>query len=153
MSQEKPVSFHVVEDFDILIGKDRLVKIPRLKLKNATKVLNIISSSLAEDTNMTFKIISDARKADILLNKDALDSYAESLRKFIPEMIERKNYGIIISLLKEISEGIITDEILNETQFEESVKIAQYLIEQNFGSLKNLFASLQAISTSVKTGN
>lgn len=149
MSEFKPVSFHVVDDFKVMVGKDQQeLSIPRISFSRAGRVVQVVGEAIAEDSGMVLEIIGESRRADTLLTRDAFSSYSEKVKKVIPMLMNTKNITAVKNLLKFVSCEIITDEIIDEMQYSEAVELAAYLINQNFEPLKNLSASLEAIGTS-----
>jgi hypothetical protein len=151
MDMSKAISFNLKDDFVIQVGeKNTEIKIPRLKYKNAGTVLRIIGEVIADDNAKAIQSIGEAARANAASNKKGYDEYAAFIKKVQPALLESKSVTIIGNVLKIVSEDAITDEHLNEMQYEETARLAAYLIEKNFESLKNFTASLQAISTSAK---
>jgi hypothetical protein len=147
----KPLTFYLNDDFTICIGKaQRELKVPRLSWVAAGKVLDAIANVLANDNSAAIEGAGLASRASITMEKKAFEAHADYLKKIIPLLVRSKNYDVVKNLLFQISEGVVTDKETGEMQFNEAVAMLTYLLDANFAALKNLSASLQAISTSAK---
>lgn len=147
-----PVSFRLNDDFVVHIGADKkTITIPRLKFKNAGKLIGVVSSALAEDAVNTFKIMGEAKKVDVLFTDGkVLRDYGVMISDLIPQILKEKNVTFISKLLKIVSEEVITDELIEEMDYSEATGLLTHLINENFASKKNLDSCLKVISTTEK---
>ena len=145
----KPVSFRRTDNFVITYGKDaNKIEIPRLSFSKGEEVIRIITLALSQDASASLNIISMNYNAkqnnDAKKGKEIIDGISAVVEK----VLQYKLYGMLKELLTSVSEGVITNEVFNELQFGEATGILQYLLNENLMPLKNLFASLDAITTS-----
>jgi len=148
------ISFNVREDFKIKTGKeDREITIPRLLFKNTRPIFELISAIITQDAKASFKIIQEAAKVQTALHKKSFESFSKAVELVMPQIIREKNYDKIAELLKLVSEGVLTKEIVEDMQYNEACDLLAFLLNKNFESLKNLSASLQAMNMSVRNEN
>ena len=143
MEKGKAINFHVSEDFEFEVGAKRTnVKVPRMKFATGNKVILRIAEIQAADAETAIKLLLQAKEGDKNIISD--------VQNMVKKVIKEKNVDLIKELLSIISEGSLTDKIINgsECQYDEVINILDFLINANFGSLKNLSASLKAISSS-----
>lgn len=144
------ITFHLDDDFHIVVGSKKTeVIVPRLKMKDAKKVLASVSRVVAEDNAKAIESIGAAARANSSISKEGFGDYAELIRRAVPALMESKYLAIVEQLLSDLSEGVLGGHV-QDMQYEEAVKIVSFLLDKNFESLKNLSASLQAISSSAK---
>ena len=147
------VNFHVDDDFKIKVGKKgEEIKVPRLLFRKTEAVLSAIANILVEDSNAAFQIIQESTKIKTVLKTKAFESFSKVMEKVLPKLIVEKNLGKIKNLLFLVSNNVINDDEIDKMQYTETCDVLSYLLTQNFSSLKNLSASLQAISSSVQSG-
>jgi DNA polymerase III delta prime subunit len=138
------ISFHIHDNFKIKIGlTDHEVVVPRMKFITGGKVITRIAQIQGKDIKGAINVLMQVQKGGDV-------SVIENIESVVSALIKEKNFDIIIELISMISEGTITEEIINqyECQHDEVLKILSYLIDGNFSSLKNLFASLKVITSS-----
>jgi hypothetical protein len=143
MEKGKAINFHVSEDFEFEVGAKRTnVKVPRMKFATGNRVILRIAEIQASDVETAMKLLLQAKSG----NK----SIVADVKSMVKKVVEGKNVNLIKELLSIISEGSLTDKIVSESecQYDEVISILDFLINANFGSLKNLSASLEAISSS-----
>lgn len=146
------VGFYVDDDFKIKIGKEGTeITVPRLLFKQTSKILSAVADILVEDSKAAFRIIQESTKVKTVLKSKAFEQFSEVLAEVLPKLIVEKNIGKISDLLDKVSSSTITEKHIEEMQYTEACDMLAYLLTQNFASLKNLSASLQAISSSVKS--
>ena len=147
------VNFHVDDDFKIKVGKKgEEIKVPRLLFRKTEAVLSAIANILVEDSNAAFQIIQESTKIKTVLKTKAFESFSKVMEKVLPKLIVEKNLGKIKNLLFLVSDNVINDGDIEKMQYTETCDVLSYLLTQNFLSLKNLSASLQAIGSSVQSG-
>jgi hypothetical protein len=137
------ISFYVNDDFKIKVGKDQKeFTIPRMKFLTGEKVVQKIAEVQAKDIKGAVNLLIKVKNGD---NKIVSD-----ISETVKTLINEKNFGIVLSIIDLVSEHVLNEKLLRETdcQYDEVLKILVYLIENNFSSLKNLSASLQAITSS-----
>ena len=141
------VTFRTEEDFLFEIGKEKnQVAVPRMTFLTAKKVIATIGNYVATDMAKGVEAAAAAGKVTISGGR-AVAEYTKAIAIIIPTLLQNKNIEIIEKLLIDISEETITPEMVSQMQYEEAAKILSYLLEKNFEALKNLSASLQAISS------
>jgi len=145
------ISFRTMEDFVFEIGKDKIVlNVPRMDYLSAQKVLEAIAGYEAEERAFTLKTLGKAKKSETFMDDKNWEDFSKFLVTSLPTLALNSSFHKVKKLLNLISNDIIKDEHLKMMQYEEAVSILTYLIENNFGALKNLSASLQTIDMSVK---
>lgn len=146
------VRFRTDSDFVVALGKEgKSYTIPRLAFRDAKKVLDTVARATALCDSMAAKIAMAAGIADPE-KSDEVNAVVQLMMLTIPVIIKNNGYLILNDLLPMLTCGVVTPEVAEELQYEEVCGLINHLIEGNFGSLKNLFASLQAITTSAKSG-
>lgn len=135
----EPVSFRLNEDFKVKLGKDQTeITIPRLLYKDAQSLLDIVARYVAQSSFTTLQI------ATSLSN---LENLSESLvNKTFSMLIQNIGYKVLNELLELLSYKSIPQEIIETMSYDEAAKLVQFLFEKNFESLKNCFASLEAMT-------
>jgi len=139
------LNFHVKEDFAFAIGKEgKQVVIPRMKFTTGGTVIQKIAEIQGKDIKSAINLLVKVRGNEVAIS--------EGIESVVATLIREKNYDVVYQLLAIISENTLTKEIVEAAacQFDEVVKILVYLIEGNFSSLKNLSASLKAITSSAQ---
>lgn len=137
------LSFYTAGDFELLVGKvQKKIAIPRMRFETGEKVAARIAEIQAVDTGGAVDLIFRMSKGD--------KNIAADISKTVKKLINEKSFKMIVELLLMISEGALDEKVLVDAgcQYDEAVKILAYLVESNFGSLKNLSASLGAIISS-----
>jgi hypothetical protein len=140
----EPISFYVHEDFQFKIGKaGKEIAVPRMKFITGGKVISRIAEIQGKDMRGAIGLLLQVQKGQDVTAVDNIESVVSSL-------IREKNYDMLVEVLSMISEGSITLKVIeeNKCQFGEVVQMLGLLIEGNFSSLKNLSASLKAITSS-----
>jgi|SRR3989339_1401863 len=151
MSEVKPLSFHIEEGFTFLIGKEQKeIKVPRLEWKNAERVISVVARIMAEDYAQAIETQGAGVKAQVAMDKELFHKHAELIRKVIPSLIASKNFKAVKEVLEAVSQGVIKEKEFEIMQFEEAAMIAAYLLNSNFGVLKNFEASIAAFSATLK---
>jgi hypothetical protein len=138
------ISFYVHEDFLFKIGKSgKDVIVPRMKFLTGGTVIQKIAEIQGKDIKSAIELLLRVQKGG-----DA--TVIESIENVVSKLIQEKNFDLIVTILLLISEGVITKKIIesSECQYDEVLKILSCLIDGNFSSLKNLSASLKAITSS-----
>jgi DNA polymerase III delta prime subunit len=138
------INFFVHEDFHFKIGKnEKDVIIPRMKFLTGGKIIQRIAEIQGRDVRSAIDVLIKVQKGGDV-------SVVENIENVISKLIREKNFDIIVEILELISEKVITVELINDSicQYDEVLKILSFLIDGNFSSLKNLSASLKAITSS-----
>ncbi len=145
-------SFRLNDDFHIKYGKElKPLMVPRLSFKTGEVVIAAISKSMSADTSMALKVIGlSYEQKENPSEKKMYDRISTTIGELIKTIVNHKLYGLVQELLVKVSEGTITKEIIDEMQFSEATGLLQFLLEENLRPLKNLYASLEAITTSAK---
>jgi hypothetical protein len=139
-------------DFELEIGPDRKkVTVPRLLWKDSTDVIQIIGHATGEDKALAFQMLAEAKKFEDPRDTKAGSALASAARKVIPKMMMQNNHEIVEQILDKLTYGRITKADLATMQVEEVVGIATHLLDGNFASLGPWWASLNRMSSSVKT--
>lgn len=137
------ISFHVSEDFKLQIGSDgKKFNVPRMKFLTGEKFFKLFAELQAKDVRGAIDILLKVKNGDKGIVAD--------IGKSVSSLIHEKNFGMLFELLETVSEGVLTEKIIRELkcQYDEILKILIYLVDNNFSSLKNLSASLKAITSS-----
>lgn len=135
------VSFHVHESFAFKIGSKNLDAIvPRMRFITGGKVIQKIAEIQGKDLGSAVSLLVKVKNGEQVAG--------DGIEGVVSKLIKEKNFDIILTLLEMVTEKTITEKIIIEAdcQFDEAVKILAYLLDGNFSSLKNLSASLQAIT-------
>ena len=143
----EPMSFRTKEDFVIKVGPEEIVvTVPRLKLKDAEEILTGLLDASRQIGAFSMRLasaIADAPRH----NEEQRAGVMSIVETMLPALMGASCFGIVRETLVKISGGIITVEMVAEMGYDEAVKVLTYLIDSNFESLKNLYASLQTITT------
>ena len=141
------MSFRTKEDFVVELGDPvAIYTIKRLKFKNAESVLGGLLEVSREIGSFSMRLA--AALADAPKQTDQQRNVVFSLiETMIPALMSASCFGIVKDTLEKISGGVITKEVVAELDYEEAVKLLTFLIDKNFESLKNLYASLQTLTT------
>jgi hypothetical protein len=137
------LNFYVSEDFQLKLGKKQVLAIvPRMKFLTGGAVIAKIAEVQASDIKGAIELLFKAKNGD--------ESAVSDIKNTVAGIIVQKNDTLMIEILSMVSEGAITKTIIEETecQYAEVIAILFHLIEANFSSLKNLSASLKAITSS-----
>jgi len=136
------------DDFVFEVGKDKTrVEVPRLLFKDSPAVLNVIARVMIEDRQSAFKFMEKARA---FASYDAKNSnaLAKAIADMVPALLLRKNHTVVHDLLGILTYGKFTQKIIDTMQVNEAADILAYLVDKNYASLKNSWASLEAMRTS-----
>jgi hypothetical protein len=134
------VSFFVEKDFAFKIGKKQaLITVPRVSFLSGGKVIQRIAEIQAKDLGTAISLLAEAKSGQ-----------GKAFQEAVIAVFKERNFEVVKELLSAVSENAISENVIteNECQFEEAVKILAFLLDGNFSSLKNLSASLQAITGS-----
>ena len=107
---------------------------------------------VAEDKTAALKFIEKARSFATFAEKSS-DPMSKAVKELLPGIFMNHYYAPVVTLMGLLSRGAITDADVQEMQVPEAAAIVEFLIESNFGSLKNLWGSLQATITSGNPGS
>jgi len=152
MSAE-PFRAYVKEDFVFEVGPDKTrVEVPRLFYKDAPDVLNVIARVMAEDKQASFAFIEKARSFATYQDKTS-KAVEKAIGEIVPRLLLQRNHGVVQDLFAALTYKRFTPEIIATMQVNEAAEILAYLVRHNFASLKNLWASLEAMKTSVNESN
>lgn len=150
---EAPLTFYRSEDFKVTVGKDKKeLTIPRISFTDGKKVIDIISGLMVEGSSYQLKSAAKIHQASLLLNQKSFDAYADFIKMSLPFLNELQSYGMVIELMTAISSDVLDEKKAKEygMQYREVIDLVAYLLDENFATLKNLLASLEAIAVSVK---
>lgn len=137
------VSFRTERDFRVKLGKEQLeITIPRLKFVDAREVLEIIAKTISGSTSQALEVIGEVCSSD---NPEAIN---EKLAETLKNLITQKSFEFVKKLFNVLTYGKVSKDVFKTMEYAEVVALVKYLIEQNFESLKNLYASLQIVTSS-----
>jgi len=148
----QPVSFYVDKDFTIKYGKEQKeIKVPRMSHASGEKAVRLISEVMSKNVASVIELLGmEMEKKGLQADGKKYKAQSALIGTFISELVNERYYGIIQDMLEVISEGVITKKMLGEMQFTESAGVLCYLLDNNFHALKNLSASLDAITMSIQ---
>jgi len=146
------VSFRVSGGFMMRLGStEKKIEVPRLSFKVGEEVIRVISSAMSQDAASAVQVVAmgyerSAKGAD----PKAYDALSRGIEVMLKKILEYKLYGMLSELLTKVSMGTISKELIDDMQFSEVANALTYLLNENLAPLKNLFASLEAITSSEK---
>jgi len=141
------ISFHHTEKIKVKIGaSQKEIEVDKLLWSEGKKVLQLLSNVVAQDASAAHKVILAARKA----SPTAMAEFGKVTAGIIDVLIVKRNFETMAELLESVSGGVITAKVMKEekVQYSEACDLLRYLIDANFESLKNIHASLQAMTSS-----
>jgi len=147
--QHKPLTFHLSDDIIVKIGKDQEeIKVPRLLFKNASKIFQTVGELMAEDRAFSLQVLGKAKILQSSIEDSAAEKFADFIKKALPRLVQTNGIDRLAKLMGYLSEGAITKDHIAKMQYNEVVGLASHLLDTNFETLKNLNASLQAMTSS-----
>ena len=149
---EQRVSFKTQGDFQVTVGSPAVdVAIPRLKFKDADKVIGIISNASSLSATAALKVIFATKNAGPDATK--FDDIAKSVESILPELMRLQSFGIIKDLFDRLTYDAIVPDVVETMDYQEMCDLIAYLVRGSFGALKNLQASFEAITMSQSNEN
>jgi hypothetical protein len=141
------VSFRIQGDFKVKLGKDQQeFSIPRLKFKDADKVIGIISKAAASSASSALKIAFSSKMAGADATK--FNDISGSIDQVLSELMRTQSFITISEIFDAMTYDSIPAEIIAAMDYQEMVDLVTYLVKETFGALKNLSASFEVITMS-----
>jgi hypothetical protein len=145
--------FYVDGDIVVEMGKDKKsIAIPRITFGDMREVVNYIAAVASADVATTVDVMAQQwqSKAATVVADGSLKDLSTNIGGIVAKVLKEKNIEQVSNLAGLLSSQAITPALINECQYTEICDVVRYLVDANFGALKNLSASLQTTASSAR---